>query len=78
VRNRKHRKLRSKVGVSNSGRIGHSFMYTAGSDNSVISGVTVTNGEILPKHDGINTNANRKHGGGGMYYKPRSSVFYGM
>jgi hypothetical protein len=68
------RKLRSKVGQA-----GYSTLpgtYTAGSDNSVVSGITVRKGEKLPKHGPINTNANRKNGGGGMYFKPRTSTFY--
>jgi hypothetical protein len=69
------RKLRSQVG--HAGYSGHSFNYTAGSDNSVVSGVTTIKGEFLPKH-GDNTMKNRKNGSkSGMYFKPRTSVFYG-
>ena len=68
------RKLRSEVGHA-----GYSSLpgtYTAGGDNPVISGVTVTEGEKLPKHGKVNTNANRKNGGGGMYFNPGTSNAY--
>jgi hypothetical protein len=69
------RKIRSQV--AQAGYSTHSFEYTAGGANPVISGVTVHTGEKLPKTPKVNTNANRKNGGGGMYFKPRTSSFYG-
>ena len=46
-------------------------------DVSVLSGLMVGKDEKLPPKPTINTNANTKHGGGTMYFKPRTSVFYG-
>jgi hypothetical protein len=37
----------------------------------------VAKDEKLPPKPKINTNANQKNGGGTMYFKQRTSVFYG-
>lgn len=74
-------RLRSEVGKRRGTAHTQTFFVyspTSGNtDNSVVSGVTVHEGEKLPETPKINTNANKKNGGGGMYFKPRTSVFYG-
>lgn len=54
--------------------------YTADGDTipGVLAGTCADPYEILPPRWRRNTNANRKNGGSGTYWNPRSSRFYGM
>jgi hypothetical protein len=74
-------RLRSDVGKRRGSSHKQTFFVsspTSGpTDSSILSGLMVAKDEKLPPKPKINTNANQKNGGGTMYFKPRTSVFYG-
>jgi hypothetical protein len=80
MRNRKNKTRRANVskrrGTSHTQTF---FVYSPTSgvtDMSVVSGVTVADGEKLPRKPRINTNANVQHGGASMYPKLREGWGY--